>query len=64
MISSTTVVNAEAIGGATSRSYCIDLRFGGDGVNPSGGPRSGFDGVKGVNARPVATLKNDESHPQ
>lgn len=59
-----TVVNADAIGGNTSRLHGVDLQFGGDGVNSSGGPRSGFDGVKGVNARPVATLKNDESHPQ
>jgi hypothetical protein len=59
-----TVVNADAIGGNTSRLHGVDLQFGGDGVNPSGGPRSGFDGVKGVNARPVVTLKNDESHPQ
>jgi hypothetical protein len=59
-----TVVNADTIGGNTSRLYGVDLQFGGDGVNPSGGPRSGFDGVKGVNAIPVVTLKNDESHPQ
>jgi hypothetical protein len=59
-----TVVNADAIGGNTSRLHGVDLQFGGDGVNSSGGPRSGFDGVKGVNARPVVTLKNDESHPQ
>ncbi|HEY4173738.1 MAG TPA: hypothetical protein VGM42_11985 [Rhodopila sp.] len=57
-----TVVNADAIGGNTSRLHGVDLQFGGDGVNPSGGPRSGFDCVKGVNARPIATLQNDESH--
>jgi hypothetical protein len=59
-----TVVNADTIGGNTSRLYGVDLQFGGDGVNPSGGPRSGFDGVKGVNAGSVAMLQNHESHPQ